>query len=166
MKIYLAGSVPKGDAEAAKFDNWRERYQQVLGKVFDASFIDPYDRKLDESDFLQVFGVDCKHIKDSDLIVVYAENRLGVGTSQEMVVAKYFSKPVLTVLPKDTYHRRQNVVFNGSTVKDWIHPFIHSFSDAIIEDIKDVETVKDNLLKGRIKTISIIDEALDYLETL
>jgi nucleoside 2-deoxyribosyltransferase len=163
MKIYLAGSVPKGDKEQASSVDWRVGYEEKLKSAFpNASFINPYKKEVPESDFLYVFGKDCKEVKEADLIIVNSENRLGVGTSQEMVIAKYFNKKVVTVLPKDSYHRRSNVTFHGSLIEDWIHPFIFSFSDLIVESI---EAVAENAIKIQelsTKGIGIIDEAITY----
>ncbi len=161
MKIYLAGSVPKGNEEAKNFDNWRAKYQEILQKHFKAIFVDPYNRSLDESDFLLVFGADCNHVKTSDLIIVNAETRMGVGTAQEMVIAKYFKKPVVTVLPKNTHHRRSNVVFGSRDVQDWIHPFLHTLSDFVIEKIEDIENIKDKVF-SEVKTITVIDKGIEH----
>jgi len=162
MKIYLAGHVPKGDKEAQNFNEWRDRFKKVLKSNFKAEFINPYNRKVDEEDSLFVFGFDCAHIKESDLIIINAEDRLGVGTSQEMVIAKYFKKPVITVLPKQTHHRRKDVVFNGKNIDDWIHPFVFAFSDFIIEDINKIADIKDKIFNSKIKDISVIEQAIKY----
>lgn len=162
-EIYLAGSVPKGDKEAKDFVDWRIHWGKVLRKVFeDTQIIDPYDPNLDEGDFLQVVGQDFGHIKRASLIVINAEEKLGAGTAMEMAAAKYFQKPVITVLPRDTHHRRSNVVFNGKLVEDWIHPFIWHFSDFIVESIDEVESIKKKIETTTIKGISIIDEAIEY----
>lgn len=167
MKIYLAGSVPKGDEEQKTFRDWRKDYQLVLKDVFiGALFIDPYDCRIDERDFFSVFGFDCKHIQQSDLVIVNAESRLGVGTSQEMVIAKYFKKPLVTVLPFDTFHRRSHIVFQGQNVEDWIHPFIHSFSDHIIEKVENIRKLKTTILSQPVKSISIIDQAIQYIDRI
>ena len=165
MKIYLAGSVPKGDDEAKKFDDWRGRYKQSLQGFFDADFIEPYHRELDESDFLAVVGQDCRHIKESSLVIVNAEEKLGVGTAQELVIAKYFKKPVISVLPKNTHHRRSNVVFHGKVVEDWIHPFIYTFSDFVVENVNEIEKIKDKIFSSEVKDISVIDEAVRYIDS-
>ena len=165
MKIYLAGKVPKGDEEQKKFDNWRDRYQEALQKFFDAEFIDLYNRNLDESDSQSVLGTDCKHIKESTLVVVNAEEQMGAGGAQEMVIAKYFKKPVVTVLPKNSHHRRSNLVFHGKTIEDWIHPFIFTFSDFIIESIDKIGEIKDKISTSKIKEISVIDEAIEYVSS-
>lgn len=162
-EIYLAGKVPKGDKDAEGFVNWRVKWGEVLSKVFqDAQVIDPYDPDLNEGDFLQVVGQDFEHIKRASLIVINAEEKIGAGTAMEMVAAKYFKKPVITVLPKDTHHRRSNIVFNEKLVEDWVHPFIWVFSDFLVESIEEVKDVKKKLDSAEIKDISIIDTAIDY----
>lgn len=165
MKIYLAGSVPKGDEEAKTFDDWRSRYKRSLQKVFDADFIEPYHRDLDESDLLAVVGQDCRHIKQSSMVIVNAEEKLGVGTAQELVIAKYFKKPVISVLPRDTHHRRSRIVFHGKMVEDWIHPFIFAFSDYIVEGVDEIEGIRDKIGDSKIKDISVIDAAIRYSES-
>lgn len=164
MKIYLAGSVPKGDEEAKKFNNWREGYKKILANFFDADFIEPYHRELDESDFLAVVGHDCGQIKNCDLVVVNAEEKLGAGTAQELVISKYFGKPVVSVIPKNTHHRRLNVIFHGKIVEDWIHPFIFAFSDHVVENPNEIEKIKDNLFLTKAKDISVIDEAISHFD--
>ena len=165
MKIYLAGSIPKGEEEEKTFTDWRVRYREAIARIFDATTIDPLDRNLDESDFLLVVGKDCVDIEASSFVVVNAEEKLGPGTAQELVIAKYLKKPVVTVLPKSTPHRRTNIVINGRTVGDWIHPFIFTFSDFIIEDISGIAEIKDKLLEnGIIKDISIIDAAIAHFK--
>jgi hypothetical protein len=164
MKIYLAGSVPKGDTELSTFDNWRVRYQEALEKHTKAEFIDPYVREAKEDDFLLVTGLDCKHIKQSDIVIVNVEAKMGAGTSMELPIAKYFNIPVITVLPKDSYHRRPNVTFHGVVVKDWIHPFVHTFSDSIVESVDDIDSKLIDALRENPKDLTIIDKAIAYAE--
>lgn len=162
---YLAGHVPKGDSEIPIHDNWRSRYQEALGEIPGLECIDPYDPHLDESDSTRVFGMDCSLIAKSNLIIVNAEKQLGAGTSQEMVVAKYLGKHVITVLPKDSYHRRSNLHFGGKLVADWKHPFVASFSDAIVERVEDIPSVMDPTIGMTPKDLSIIDQAIKYYDS-
>ena len=165
MKIYLAGSVPKGTDEEKEFVNWRLRYKSVLEKFLNAEFIFPGAGDMDESDYLLIVGKDSRSIKHADLVIINAEERLGVGTAHEMIIAKYFKKPVVTVLPKNSYHRRPNVVFqNKYKVEDWIHPFLHTFSDFIVEKAEDIQTICDKIFTENIKDITIIDKAVSHRE--
>jgi len=158
--------VPKGDREAEDFHDWRADYQrQISIYIDDVDYIDPYERgEFDESDFMAVFGTDCYHIKNSDLIVVNAEDKLGVGTAQEIVIAKYFKKPVITVLPKGTHHRRIDIVFRDQLIKDWIHPFLFAFSDLILDSIDQFKLTDVDLEYIKIKDIGVIDQAVEAVE--
>jgi hypothetical protein len=162
--IFLSGKIPKGDIAAVTFTNWRERYEKILKKHFDCKIIEPYHKDLEEGDFKLVVGSDSKHIKECDLLVVNAEEKIGAGTAQELVIAKYFKIPVISVLPKDSHHRRSNVTFHGKLVKDWIHPFIFIFSDFIIESIEEIKTIEQKIFSSKIKDMSTIDETIRYFE--
>lgn len=165
MKIYLAGSVPKGAEEEKEFRHWRLDYKKILEKFLDAEFIMPDSGDMDESDFLLIVGKDSRSIKLSDLVIVNAEEKLGAGTSMEMVIAKHFKKPVVTVMPKNSHHRRPNMTFQGKFfVADWMHPFINTFSDFIVENVSEIERIKDQIFNSPIKDISIINQAVAYRE--
>ncbi len=112
-----------------------------------------------------VVGHDLWLVKHCDVIIVDARTKIGVGTAQEMVLAKYFKKAVISILPKDTHHRRSNVVFHGKTVKDWIHPFIFVCSDFIAESIEEaIEWMRSSKSKN-IKDFSIFERKIKTFET-
>ncbi len=170
MKVYLAGKVPKGE-EIGSIADWRVKCADIFGQVPSIQLITPENPTLDEALPFAVFGHDCYLIKDADAVVVNAAVKLGVGTSQEMLIAKYFRKPVLSVLPKDTHHRRSNLFMHAGIVADWIHPFIFSTSDIVVEDFKEaavwlmdyVSSPQDYNIKG----LEIIEEGIRaYHDTL
>jgi hypothetical protein len=165
MQIYLAGSIPKGDEEAKTARNWRDEYVTILREFFAADFIYPMAGEVDETDVMLVLGKDSRSIKISDLVIVNAEERLGAGTAMELVIAKYLKKPVITVIPKDTHHRRSNLTFNGVLVADWIHPFIAAFSDAMVERVEDIKQLKDTIFTAVTKDITVINQAITKRET-
>jgi hypothetical protein len=167
MKIYLAGAVPKGDTEALDFIDWRKVYTEEISQYVDnVELFDPNIFFTLEGDSKGVAGADCWNIQQSDLVLVNAEEKIGAGTAMEFVVAKYFSKPIITILPKDTHHRRSNLEFEGRIVKDWIHPFIDTFSDVIIEDVKEIKEALEKIKSSKVKTISIIDDSIEYAKDL
>jgi len=162
-EIYLAGSVPKGDKDQKAFVNWRIKWGEALTKIFkDAQIIDPYDKNLDERDPLLVIGTDFEYIKKASLVVINAQEKIGAGTAMEMVVAKYFKKPVVTIIPKNTHRRRSNVIFHGELIEDWIHPFILAFSDFIVESVEEIEEIKEQVNNCKVKDITVIDQAIKY----
>ena len=168
MKIYLAGKVPKQDNEFC--EDWRAVYKEyILNTTFDKEkieFTNPMDKNLDESNFEMVYGHDCSLIKNCDLVLVNAEDKTGIGTSQEILIAKYYKKYVVTVIPENTNYCRKNITLMGRFIEKWIHPFAYTSSDLIIEDIKklDMEYIYEQIKNNNIKDISIIDEACKLYE--
>lgn len=163
-KVYLAGPIPKGDSERKGWKDWREEYKKSLASIKNLEFFNP-DEWKDESKPMDLVGYNLHLIKTCDFVIVNGESKMGPGTSQEMVIAKYFAKPVITVLPKDSSHRKSNIVFDGNLLKEWIHPFILTMSDLIVEDIGGAkgwikEYAKDPKSKD-IKDIKIIDKAIE-----
>lgn len=163
MKIYLAGKVPKG-SELDSPSDWRQQYSATLQQIPGFELLSPESPSLDHSRPFLVFGYDCYLIQKADVIIVNASLKLGVGTAQEMLIAKYFYKPVICVLPKDTHHRRTNLRMPSGIVAEWIHPFVFSTSDLIVEGIGDAVGWLLNYeqfpQKYDIKGIQVIDDAI------
>jgi hypothetical protein len=167
-KIYLAGKVAKG-SEIGNSKDWRAEYISRLSHDGSFEFLSPENPSLDESQSLLVFGHDCYLVRECDILLVDASAKLGVGTAQEMVIAKYFGKYVYTVLPKDTHHRRSNLEMHGFVVEDWIHPFIFAFSDRVFDDVDSLALFFSRkgrtLLMEPLTRLDRIDQAIDQYET-
>lgn len=170
MKVYLAGKIPKGK-ELDNYVDWREEYRKILSKSFpDMEYLDP-DMDcanycgMTEADPFFWFGRDSCMIKESDFIIVQADRKLGAGTAQEMLIAKYFLKPVIVILPKNSHHRRNNIMMRSGFVEEWIHPFVGSTADIIVETLEESIDWISQLQKEKlenIKTIGVIDDAIKY----
>lgn len=167
IKIYLAGKVAKGD-EIGKIEDWRARYKKELDgnikeKLF---FMDPDDPDLDESDSMEIVGHDCNLIRNCDLIIVNAESKLGVGTAQEMIVAKYYKKCVVSVIPENSHYCRKNLNMYGNIIEKWMHPFMNIISDVIVANLCELMDSFDIVVKkihqGDIKDMTVIDMACNY----
>ena len=161
---YLAGKVPKGD-EIGRIADWRQSYIKALSTVANFEFLSPDDPTLDESQPEQIFGHDCYLVTQCDVLVVNAASKLGVGTSQEMVLAKHYGKHVFTVLPRDSHHRRTDLQMHGYSVPDWIHPFVYCMSDAIFENLGElcahVSEGGTEVLGSPPKTLAYVDGAIE-----
>ncbi|MDD2807511.1 MAG: hypothetical protein PHW95_03275 [Patescibacteria group bacterium] len=168
MKIVIIGSLAKGDEIRKSWLDWKPGYLKVLSQIPGVEINDG-DEWQDESKPVITVGHDAQMIKICDVVIVNAEIKLGAGTAMEIMIAKYFSKPVITVLPRNSHHRRRDVWFEGKIIEDWIHPFIFVVSDAIIENIDQVYDQLDQLQKGKmsVKGISVIDDAItQYLKLI
>lgn len=161
MRIYLAGKVQK-TSEGIDAPDWRADYTRALGNDGHFEFLHPDDPTLDESRPEVVFGHDCWMLQQADVIVVNASEKLGAGTAQEMIIAKHFAKPVLTVLPRGSHHRRR-LELHGQVVEDWKHPFVFCTSDEVFDDLDSLRAYLDdrtNMAGGQPKTMRVIDEAI------
>jgi hypothetical protein len=167
VRIYMAGKVAKGD-EIGTVRDWRDEYVQALSTRGVFEFISPEDPSLDESKPIEVFGHDCHHVKSCDVLIIDASSKLGAGTAQEMVIAKYFRKVVLTMLPKDTHHRRSNLKMYDFVVPDWIHPFVYAMSDEIFDSPRDLcdylAGKGPGITRQPRRDLSFIDDAIDAYE--
>jgi hypothetical protein len=137
IKIVLLGSIPKGDEERKAFIDWKKEYiKKITKEIPNVKFLYG-DLISDKVGPELVVGHDLWLIKHADLVIVNTVPRVGAGTAQEMIVAKIFKKPVISVIPKNTYHRRSNIIFDGTLIKDWIHPFLLVSSDVIVETVNE-----------------------------
>ncbi|MDO8452063.1 MAG: hypothetical protein Q7S76_04315 [bacterium] len=168
IKITILVKVPKGDHVRETFADWKKEYIEILKKILPQSSILHGDHIRDDVGSELVVGHDLWTIKNADIVIVDAREKIGAGTAQEILMAKYFKKPLVTVIPKDSHHRKQNLVFNGVTVLDWIHPFLEITSDYIAPDIESaavwVKGYNQNKLGKHIKGIEVMESAIKRFE--
>lgn len=166
LKFTLLGQIPKGDEARKKWSDWKTEYIKKISKAIPHAKFLHGDMISDNVGSDLVVGHDLWLIKNSDIVIVHATSKIGAGTAQEMVLTKYFQKPLITILPKDTHHRKSNIIFHNITIKDWIHPFIYVASDFIAENIDEgIKWIKEFLENPKeIKTISIFDGKISLFE--
>ncbi len=168
MKITILGKVPKGDATRETFLDWKAEYIQRITTLIPEAKVFHGDHIRDDVGSILVVGHDIWTVKNADVVIVDAQFKIGAGTAQEVMMAKFYSVPVVTVLPKDTHHRHSNVVFNGLLIEDWIHPFLDVSSDFIADSIEDAVMWVSEYSKGQhtmhIKSISVFEDAVTHFE--
>jgi hypothetical protein len=166
MKIALLGSIPKGDDARSGWVDWKDEYKRAIQKISpQVEFLDG-DAISDNAGPQLVVGHDLAMIQEADICVVDAKSKIGAGTAQEMVIAKYMKKPVVSVIPKDTHHRKTNVTFHDITLEDWIHPFMFVSSDYVAESVDDAaqwiaEYTHMNEADRKTKDLSVFEEAIE-----
>ena len=169
MKIALLGSVPKGDEVREGWVDWKEAYMRVLRAQLPGvvEFVHG-DAVSDSLGAELVVGHDLSMIQRADLCVVDARQKIGAGTAQEMTIAKYFNKPVVSIIPKDSHHRKTDVTFHGVVVQDWTHPFLELSSDYVAESIEDaaawIRTYSETSGGFAVKDISVYEAAIKAWE--
>lgn len=117
MKVVLLGSIPKGDDIRKGWSDWKIPYMDAIRRVLPGAGFVHGDTISDSAGPEMVVGHDLAQIKRADICVVDAREKLGAGTAQEIVIAKYLEKPVVTIIPRDTHHHKTDVTFHGVTLK-------------------------------------------------
>lgn len=137
IAIYLAGSIKKGH-ENPQESFWTENDISSLKlnlNKFDVSFLNPAFRMDDLSDHLSIFGRDMTQVFCSNFVLVDARDRRGLGVGAEMMWAKVNRIPVVTWSPKNSHYNKDEATILGVPVKGFIHPFVASLSDKIVDNL-------------------------------
>jgi hypothetical protein len=163
--IYCSGSIQKGPNDTGKLC-WSDVERGVLAQgasPLDIKFLCPDDPAHDLSDTASLFGRDMYQIQVADYVVVDARERRGIGIGVEMVAAKILGAGLVFVLPSNTYYRKSNLSYRGSTVEDYIHPHIALLADVIVDDFQSAGNWIKQHFHGpkELKSTDVIHDAIE-----
>jgi hypothetical protein len=158
VKIYIAGKMVKHSHSSSY--SWRDDFLRDLSLMTGLQFVsfDPTRAEKNYSDAEMVFGCDVHMISQVDVVIVYFSDDISVGGSQEVLIAKYFNKPVIGLAPRGGKFNNAGKEVAGVIIKDYKHPFVFSTCDVVCSDIHEVADALKNLSKIKVKNINIIDE--------
>jgi hypothetical protein len=167
LKIYIAGKVSKESCFGTHY--WRDEVCRQLEEKIGITLLnlDPTKSNpnyhLDENNSQLKFGRDSFMIKFADIVVVYLSDDISVGGSQEMLISKYFKKPLIGIVKSGGKFKRDKELY-GRLYKNWTHAFVKMTCDYIVEDTDEAaQVIKEYLsLKPKIKDISVIDQSIEY----
>ena len=137
VSIYLSGSVRKGKSDGRE-TFWTNGDQALIRDHLNpthVNILNPSSRSDDLADFLGTFGRDLFQVVASDVVLVDARDRRGLGVGSEMTIAKLLEIPVVSICPEESHYRRSNFVFLGQPLDTWVHPFIFGLSDVVVNDV-------------------------------
>lgn len=159
LKVYVAGKMSKHSS----FDShhWRDDFLKEVSRLTGIKFIsfDPTRATKDYTSPELVFGSDVHMISRIDVLVAYLSDDFSVGGSQEILIAKYYGKPVIALAQPGGKFITKSKEVGGKIIKNYRHPFVFSTCDVVCSDIKEVAEALKNLDKINPKTIKLIDEA-------
>ena len=167
LLIYLSGSIRKGTTDSRQ-SFWTDDDVETLKAILIPRriiLLNPAVRTDDLTDLESTFGRDAFQVFSSDLVIVDARDRRGIGVGVEMVYAKLNNKPVVAVAPPHSHYNRENFTFMDQHLDRWIHPFILALSDKIVPSVVAAgEWIRDDFLSGNIspKGIECFDAAMRY----
>lgn len=135
IKIYIAGKVSKESVFGKH--HWRDEFcaqlEELSGRKLEN--LDPLQN--DEQDDPQaVFQRDIELIKQCDVFIVYLSDDISVGGSQEILIAKYFNKPVIGLAPLGGKFNGARKEMLGKVIENYKDPFVFSTCDVIVENIE------------------------------
>lgn len=166
ISIYLAGSIQKGHERGNELF-WTEDDMRFLQKAlgeYELSFLNPAFRSDDLSDQCSVFGRDMTQVFCSDVVFVDARDRRGLGVGAEMMWAKFHKIPVITLSPKNSHYNKSKTTILGLAVESWIHPFVESLSDAVVENLSEGAAWVRKFISGgaKVKDVADIQSAMRH----
>jgi hypothetical protein len=148
IKIYCSGSIQKGAGDSKKLC-WTNAERLMISdgaSPVPIDFLNPDDPVVSLDDHLALFGRDMFQIKTSDAVVIDARERRGIGIGVELLAAKHFVKPVIAILPPNSYYRQDSLDYRGSTAAKYVHPHLASLLDAYLDDFVSAgRWLRDNL---------------------
>jgi hypothetical protein len=170
FSVYLAGKIPKGE-EHKDFVDWRKEFRDLMEekrkafpKISGIVYLDPHTLKGGVIPIEDFFGRDVHMIAMSNAVLVDARSKIGAGTAQEILIAKYYGKPVVSIVPRDSHYRRKTLAMGIEM--EYTNPFIFSTSDVIVEDFgQAAEWLLRHFSgkkKAKIKGIDILDRYQEH----
>ena len=116
--IFLSGSVHKNVLDDRGTDFfWSDDEQLLLEGCMTGvrvAVLNPNKIKIDRSKYLERFQADLEMVLASDLVLVDARTKKGLGVGAELMMAHYEGIPVIGLCPDGSAYRREA----------WLHPFV------------------------------------------
>ncbi|WP_149264310.1 hypothetical protein [Actinomadura sp. K4S16] len=139
IAVYPSGSIKKGVADEKKAC-WSdtERAQVAEGAAPSEVVFFENDGPLPAGISTRAqFGRDVYQVAASDVVVVDARERRGLGVGVEMAAAAAFRVPILVVAPRNTKYRADRLAYRGTVVEDYVHPHIAALATLIVDDFRE-----------------------------
>lgn len=164
LKVYVAGRVSNNSIFGTH--DWRDTFLDELSQLSGLKLInlDPVKKKDIHKNPEAVFGGDVYLISQSDVIVVYLSDDVGLGASQEILIGKYYNKPVIGLAPKGGKFNGRTKKIGKLLIKNYHHPFVFSTCDIVCGDVEAVAKALKNLSKIKPQNLDLIKQAADRFE--
>lgn len=171
IKVYVAGKISK-DSVFGTHD-WRDGFCRELSEKsgFKIVNLDPTkgNNDFDQNDPRFVYGRNSFMIKLADVVIVNLTDDISVGGSQEMLIAKYYKKPLIGIAPRGGKFNKDEKEFFGKIYKNYIDSYVSVACDFVAGSIDEAADAMRQLFsrtgkKRKIKDLSILDDAIRYYE--
>ncbi len=170
LKLYIAGKVSSNSVFGTS--HWRDSLCKELSEKSGLAIIslDPAkcddDFVLDQNNAELIVGRCCHMIQLADVVIVNLTDDISVGGSQEMLIAKRYSKPLIGIASRGGKFNKDTKEMLGKTYHNYLDPFVKISCDHIVEDISGAAALLQEFMekKQQIKDITVLDKARRYYE--
>lgn len=161
VKVYVAGKVSKNSVFGTHY--WRDEFCDELARLSGLQLVnlDPTKSVVDQANPEEVFGNDCYLISKSDVVIAYLTDDVSVGGSQEILIAKYFKKPVIGLAPYGGKFNGRRKEFVDQIIDNYKDPFVFSTCDIVCGDSNEIAEMLTKITDIHPKTIDLIAEAVE-----
>jgi hypothetical protein len=147
VTVYSSGGVQKpGDTNKLCWTDAERDLLASAARPHTLVFFDPDGPVADISNMLALFGRDMYQIQASDVVVVDARQRRGIGIGGELVAAVTLGKPVIVVAPRNSHYRIDRVEYQGAVIENYIHPYLSALAESVVETFEAAgQWIKDHV---------------------
>ncbi|PJE65701.1 hypothetical protein COU91_00060 [Candidatus Saccharibacteria bacterium CG10_big_fil_rev_8_21_14_0_10_47_8] len=158
LKVYVAGKVRKDSSFGTH--HWRDDFLTKLEELSGIKLenLDPVKNGDHYKNPEYIFGLSVHLISRADVVIVYLTDDISVGGSQEILIGKYFKKPVVGLAPIGGKFNMATREYMGKTIKNFKDPFVFTTCDVVCSDIQGVARTLKSLDKIKPKDLTIIDK--------
>jgi nucleoside 2-deoxyribosyltransferase len=158
LKLYIAGKVSKNSSFGTHY--WRDDFCNKLAELSGRELenLDPTKNGAQDQSPEIIFGADSAMIKQCDVLIVYLSDDISVGGSQEIMIAKYYQKPVIGFAPIGGKFNGSKKVLFGQVIENYKDPFVFATCDAVCGSIEEVGEAIKNISNIKVKSIDIIEK--------
>ncbi len=158
LRVYVAGKVSSNSVFGTH--DWRDGFCKELEELsgMDLVNFDPTKTDIDQSNTETVFEGVAYMISQVDVLICYFSDDISVGGSQEVLIAKYFNKPVIGLAPAGGKFNGSTKKYFGKIVNNYKDPFVFSTCDIVCADINEVAEALKRVSSIQPKDIDLIGE--------
>lgn len=159
MRIYIAGKIQKESNFGTH--HWRDAFVAELERLSELKLtnIDPLGKETTTHTPKEIFEKDCRLIQSCEAFIVYLSDDISVGGSQEILIARYFKKPVFGFAPIGGKFNGATREMFGQTITNYKDPFVFATCDVVCGTIEELaEELKKPLPASA--GLTIIEEAV------
>lgn len=151
LKCFISCSVSKKIAPNKKVRNFfnESMKNDLITNLLPLKLeiLDPNSILLPQRGSLKRYDADIKMLQSSNLLLLDASNKRGLGVGVELAFAKENNIPIIALCPQNSHYRK--ITHDEQGEFEWIHPFILALANHICSDVNSViKTIKKIYTEG------------------